>query len=107
MMMFSLVEPATWSLVLLTAAVGAYARTYADPLVQNTYTVAVEICFYDPPQKLASELGVVPTREAVAKAYALGSKAGARRNAAYVECSEGLSAPGAGQRKQFGRSPRK
>lgn len=81
---------------------GPYARAFPDSLVQNTYTVAVDLCFYDPPAKLASELGVANDREAIARAYSMGSTEGAHRDAAYVGCLEGLSGPGAGQKKQFG-----
>jgi hypothetical protein len=82
---------------------GPYAHAFSDPLVQNTYTVAVDSCFYDPPAKLASELGVSNDREAIARAYSMGSTAGPHRDAGYIGCLEGLSAPGAGQKKQFGR----
>lgn len=81
---------------------GPYAHVFPDPLVQNTYTVAVDLCFYDPPSKLASEFGVVNDRESIARAYSIGSIEGAHREAAYVGCLEGLSAPGAGQKKRFG-----
>lgn len=88
---------------LSTATPGPYARVFSDPLVQNTYKVAVDLCFYYPPEKLASGLGVANNLEAIAREHSMGSQAGAHRNAGYVGCLEGLSAPGAGQRKQFGR----
>lgn len=84
-------------------ASGPYERDFPDSLVQNTYEAAVDLCFYDPPAKLASEFGVSNDREAIAQAYAIGSTEGAHRDAAYVGCLEGLSAPGAGKKKQFGR----
>lgn len=79
-----------------------YAHVFPDSLVQNTYKAAVDLCFYDPPTKLASEFGVANDRDAIARAYSMGSTEGAHREAAYVGCLEGLSGPGAGQKKQFG-----
>jgi hypothetical protein len=83
-------------------SLGPYSHVFPDSLVQNTYETAVDLCFYDPPAKLASEFRVANDREAIARAYSMGSTEGAHQDAAYVGCLEGLSGPGAGQRKQFG-----
>ena len=80
-----------------------YKRSYPDRLVQNTYTVAVDGCYYDSPAKLASDLGVVNDPDAIARAYSMSSQPGVHRDASYVGCLEGLSAPGAGMKKQFGK----
>lgn len=80
-----------------------YKRRYSDRFVQNTYTVAVDVCYYDSPAKLASELGVANDPDAIAREYSMGSKKSVHRNASYIGCLEGLLAPGAGMKKQFGK----
>ena len=82
---------------------GPYKRKYSDRFVQNTYTVAVDGCYYDSPTKLASELGVANNPEAIAREYSKVSRRGVHRDASYVGCLEGLSSPGAGMKKQFGK----
>ncbi len=81
---------------------GPYARVFRDSRVQSTYTVAVDLCYYEPPAQLASELGVANDREVIARAYSMRSTESAHREAAYIGCLKGLSGLGSGQKKQFG-----
>lgn len=80
-----------------------YQRSFSNPFVAHSYKVAVNGCFYYPPDALAKQFGTTTDREAIARAYAALSKEGEQRDASYLGCLEGLSAPGAGQRKQFAR----
>jgi hypothetical protein len=80
-----------------------YARQYPDASVQGTYERAVDACFYDRPQKLASDLGVTNDPGEIAREFSMRSEGGPQRDAAYVGCLEGLSAPGAGEERPFRR----
>jgi hypothetical protein len=82
---------------------GSYAKQYPEPAVQDVYQRAVDACFFDRPQKLASDLGVTNDPGAIAREYSMRAEGGALRDAAYAGCLEGLSAPGAGEEKPFGR----
>ena len=78
-----------------------YDRTFSDPFLQNTYESAVEICYYNTPEFIASDLGVANNSEAIARAFSMGSVAGPHREVGYIGCLEGLLAPGAGRKQQY------
>lgn len=65
---------------------------YSDPLLQNTYDAALQICEYDGPEKLAKEVGAsAHDLDAIARAYAdYVSKPGPHREASYLGCLKGL-----------------
>lgn len=68
-------------------------RRFSDAAVQNTYTVAREICADRGAERAARELGVSDAGDwdAIAREYSKGSvERLGHRDAAYVGCAEGL-----------------
>ena len=80
-----------------------FQRSFTDPFEQHAYKAAVNGCYYYPPELLAKQFGTAADREAIARAYSTISETDTHREARYVGCLEGLAAPGAGNRKQFGQ----
>ena len=80
-----------------------FQRSFTDPFEQHAYKAAVNGCYYYPPELLAKQFGTAADREAIARAYSTISDTDTHREARYVGCLEGLAAPGAGNRKQFGQ----
>ena len=80
-----------------------FQRSFTDPFEQHAYKAAVNGCYYYPPELLAKQFGTATDHEAIARAYAAISETDKHGGARYVGCLEGLAAPGAGNRKQFGQ----
>ncbi|MGH2747128.1 MAG: hypothetical protein ACRDKB_04295 [Actinomycetota bacterium] len=71
---------------------GATGDRFSDPLVQNTYEVAVLVCGDAGPKAIAKEFGApADDLDAIARAYSTDLlKEGPHRDAGYVGCLEGL-----------------